>query len=816
MKANILRTAILSLTIIAVHSATNAQIFLQEGFESGARPTGWTNEYVSGTELWRYRNGGFNPNDPNNTVPAGGTDIARNPSSAYSGTYNAFFQIQGNMNERTKLVTPPINLVEARKPELSFWLAQMTWTKATADWDVLRVYYKTAIDQSWVLLSEFMDPIEVWTKIRINLPEPTSTYYIAFEAQNRWGFGVCIDEVVVEEKDVIPRYVSQLNVSHPVLSFVPTGSNNVPILRLDVNITGNSGTPILEEINLKSLNTSDNDIKDNGVKLYYTSGQTLNLSTPIGTPASFSSGIAQLSNLNMELPSGMSYIWVTYDVKEEATHGNFLDAMFEAESILLNDTLYPITSQSPSGRRTINKTVYFQDFEGTHNWSLIPEFQVDIPDGTKGGTPGNPNVSYAYSGTKILGTDLTGLGSNPGNYEPNLTLASAYTATSPPINLFFYKNIKLQFQRHLNVDWQDKAAIEASRDAGSSWTNIWENTNLITENMWSPQNYSMPTSLERTSDFKLKYRLGPTSPSGNYSGWNIDDVIVTAEFIAKDAGITEWISPTSGCGHTATENVVIRVANLGGEDITTPFPVSYSLNGGATWVTATVTDPIPVGESIVFTFPNTINLTVPGLRSSVRARTQLPGDQATGNNQLSTSFYVVPTYTLPFTVNFETNDGYWRAFGANLWQHGSPSGDNIKFASSGLNVWATGLSTKYESVFLGAEQTIFSDGFETDLGWTFTPEFERGNSDWPKYSYEGSYFIGTDISGDGDNIYYYENGITPATSNNATSPPINLSGYSEISVEFRRNLSILENDHATFEFSPDNEIGRASCRERVS
>ncbi len=806
MKAIILRTAILTVTVIAVYSVSNAQIFLQEGFESGARPTGWTNEYVSGTELWRYRNGGFNPNDPNNTVPAGDTDIARNPSSAYSGTYNAFFQIQGTNQERTMLVTPPINLEDARKPELSFWLAQMTWTKATSDWDVLRVYYKTAIDKSWVLLSEFLDPVEEWTKIRINLPEPSSTYYIAFEAHNKWGFGVCIDDVIVEEKDVIPRYVSQLSVSHPVLSFVPSGSNNTPILRLDVNITGNTGSPILEEINLKSLNTSDNDIKENGVKLYYTSGQTLNLSTPIGTPASFSSGIAQLSGLNMELPSGMSYIWVTYDVKEEATHGNFLDAMFEAESILLNDTLYPAASQSPSGRRTINKTVYFQDFEGTHNWTLIPEFQVDVPDGTKGGSPGNPNVSNAYSGTKILGTDLTGLGANPGNYEPNLTLASAYTAISPPIDLFFYKNIKLQFQRHLNVDWQDKAAIEASRDAGSNWTNIWENTNLITENMWSTQNYNMPISLERTPDFKLKYRLGPTSPSGNYSGWNIDDVIVTAEFIAKDASITEWISPTSGCGHTATENVIVRVANLGGEDITTEFPVGYSLNGGATWVTANVTEPIPVGESIEFTFPNTINLTSPGLRSSVRARTQLPGDQATGNNLLSTSFYVVPTYTMPFTVNFETNDGYWRTFGANLWQYGSPSGDSIKFASSGMNAWATGLNSYYGSIFLGTEQTIFSDGFETDLGWTFTPEFERGNTEWPKYSYEGSYFIGTDLSGDGVNPYYYENGITPASSSKAVSPAIDVSGYSEISVEFRRNLSILENDHATFEFSPDNGV----------
>ena len=41
------------------------QIYLTEGFELGARPEGWTEEYTYGMEPWRYRNGVHRPNDNN-------------------------------------------------------------------------------------------------------------------------------------------------------------------------------------------------------------------------------------------------------------------------------------------------------------------------------------------------------------------------------------------------------------------------------------------------------------------------------------------------------------------------------------------------------------------------------------------------------------------------------------------------------------------------------------------------------------------------------------------------------------------------------
>jgi len=110
-------------------SITKAQVFLNEGFENGTKPAGWTEEYVSGTEPWRYRNGGHSPDDPNWKLPADTLDIRRNPPSAHSGTYNAIFFKQSTNQERTKLITKPLNLEGTIQPELSFWLCQIPWNK---------------------------------------------------------------------------------------------------------------------------------------------------------------------------------------------------------------------------------------------------------------------------------------------------------------------------------------------------------------------------------------------------------------------------------------------------------------------------------------------------------------------------------------------------------------------------------------------------------------------------------------------------------------------------------------------------------------
>lgn len=799
------RVFILSIIVFPVFPGIS-QVHLAEGFESGTKPEGWTEEYISGTEPWRFRNGGHSPNDNNWLVPAAQKDITRNPPASYEGTYNAIFFKQGDDNERTMLVTPALNLLGGADPELSFWLCQIPWTfEGSAGWDVLRVYYKVSETSPWILLHEYIDPLYVWTQQTLSLPDPSSTYYIGFEGHTRWGYGTCLDKITIESKGLKPYWIRDIEFQQLFPKSVPSGSANVPLMRIDFTLLGNSGNAILESIRFKSLNTSDGDINPNGVRLYSTTSQKFSTGHPVGNASSFVSGIAEFSGLTYSLPPGQSYLWLTCDINPNASYGNVLDVSVAPGYILVNDTLYPSVEKSPEGFRTIHRTQYFQNFEAAHDWSLTGEFEVSAPSGG-GGSPGNPDPVSAFSGSKILGTDLTGLGAHPYNYENDLGESASYLATSPELNLLYYKNLNLFFQRHHNIEVWDNSSIQVSADNGASWNTVWRNTSYINDFQWMEQQVPIPEDFWRSGGLRMRFKLGPTDVENSYSGWNIDDIYLTGEFISKDVGVSEWISPLSGPGHTSADQVTVRITNYGGADITDPFPVAYSFDGGLSWNSGNVDMNIPVGGSVQYTFLSTADLSSPGPRSAM-AKTILPGDQYTGNDVLSLPIYIVPTFKPPYSENFESNDGFWRKGGNEIWEYGVPSGNIINSASSGTKIWATGLGNTYEDLITRKNKIIFEDDFESDLGWTYSGEFERNIPDYeylPYFANSGYYCIGTDLSGKGATPYKYERAIPPGSAYTASSPAFDVRNYSNLTVSFNSWLTIQAGDSLKFEVSTDN------------
>lgn len=801
------------ITLIISFSQTGlySQVFLDEDFEDGSRPGGWTEEYVVGAVDWRYRNGGYNPSDPNldNPItPNGEVDIARNPPAAFEGNYNAFFFNQGDDNERTKLITPVINMLGAAAAELSFYLCQVPWTfEGSTGWDILRVYYKASDSDPWTLLEEYLDPVYDWEEQKVNLPNPSETYYVAFEGHTRWGFGSCIDNVLIQETGSLQLYVADIESEHPFSLEVPSGTPDVPILRTDLKVYGNSGSLTLEQITFTALNSSDLDLSPGGIKLYSTSSQIFNTDNLVGSPTSLSGGLASFNALNHNLTPGHNYFWLTYDVELDATHRNTLDAMIQANHIVTSNGSFPSSGQSPEGDRTIFHTRYHDDFEGSPIWTLTGEFQVGTPDGN-GGSPGNPNPVGAHSGSFSLGTDLTGLGANPYNYEPDLSTSTAYTATTENINLLYYKDLNLFFWRYLNIEVWDQASIDISTDNGATWNPIWESNAYINDFMWNQHMEAIPSQYWRSEQARLRFRLGPTDAINNYSGWNIDDVYLTGEFISKDVGVAEWIYPQSGSGHTASDSVTVHIRNYGGAAITDPVPVAYSFDGGSTWTVNQMDTDIPVDGWVEFTFPTRTDLSEPGLRPSVIARTLLPGDQYSENDQITTEIYIVPTYITPYEEDFEVNDGFWRSSETGLWEYGTPAGGTIDGAGSGTQSWITGLSSTYGDMISDANQLIFEDGFESDLGWSFTGEFERAMPDGvhlPWYASYGYYCAGIDLDepGQGSNSHQYENGITPGTAYSATSPPLDVADYSNLELSFTSWITIQSGDYMRLEVSPD-------------
>lgn len=785
--------------MLLLSMGVNAQVYFTEGFENGSKPTGWSEVYVSGTEPWRYRNGGHSPNDNNWLIPAYEEDITRNPPSAHSGTYNAIFFKQSTNNERTKLVTKPIDLSQGIQPELSFWLCQVPWSfSGTTNWDILRVYYKTSFGGDWTLLAEYLDPLEEWVQYKINLPNPSATYYIAFEGQTRWGFGTCIDDISIEERGVQARYVSELTVSQADYTFVPSGSDNEPILRLGFKVFGNSGTATLSTIVVKSANTNDTDIATDGVKLYATPTMLFNTENQLDGNVNFSNGYATFSNLNLNLPNGQSYIWLTYDVKSNATHGNLLDAILEAKSIQVGDSLYPKLQESPTGNRVIYETIYRENFDGTHGWTLTGEFEIDSARGKGGEYIGYPDPSSAYSGGKVLGTDLTGLGITPGDYENNIAESNAYRATSPAINALFFKDIKSSYRRYLNIEVWDRATVDVSKNNGSTWSNIWYNNNYYTDTLWNKTSHDVPSALSRSNQLKFRFKLGPTDATTTYSGWNVDDFTVTGDYITKDVGVVEWVYPQSGCGNSATDSVIVKVTNLGAETSPSSIPVQYSFNNGTSWVTNFINQSIAPGDTIEFTFPTKVDLTSPGIKY-VKARTKLTGDEDASNDGISGQVYIVPTYQLPYAETFESNDGYWRSFGTSLWQWGLSAKPSI---NGGTKLWITSSTQNYGDALLGDADTLFFDNFEANNGWALNGEFELATpvflSDTiPYYTYSGMKCLGTDLTRKGTIKGMYESNATWS----ATLSNIDVSGYTNLKMSFLRWFKFAEGDTAKVQVS---------------
>ena len=175
-----------------------------EGFEhAGVLPTCWTQENVSGTNPWEMKTAGTNSH----------------PAAAHTGTYLARCRtLTVNAGYITRFVSPPINLSPIQNPVLQFWHTQEYW----AGQDELRVYYKTSTSGSWNLLATYTASIASWTQETIVLPNPTATYYLAFEGKVNAGYGICIDDVSILQST---PFVSTTAVTSVTTSTASSGGN---------------------------------------------------------------------------------------------------------------------------------------------------------------------------------------------------------------------------------------------------------------------------------------------------------------------------------------------------------------------------------------------------------------------------------------------------------------------------------------------------------------------------------------------------------------------------------------------------------------
>lgn len=165
--------------LFAFITTLKAQV-LTESFENATfPPTNWTQEHVTNTTNWQQV-----------TTNGNGSITAK------KGSKMAEFR-KNKKNHKTKLITPKLDINALTNPELVFYMANVEWA---GDIDALKVFYKASAAGSWVEIGAYTAANTSWKEIRLDLPNKSNNYYIAFEGESNYGRGLNIDDIVINEK----------------------------------------------------------------------------------------------------------------------------------------------------------------------------------------------------------------------------------------------------------------------------------------------------------------------------------------------------------------------------------------------------------------------------------------------------------------------------------------------------------------------------------------------------------------------------------------------------------------------------------------
>ena len=738
------------LTGLSMNSRAQTTLYLYQNFDSvflnGMLPNGWTQEFVfpsSDTINWKFQDGGFT-NDPSDVT-------TRNPYPAKTGLRNALFAYE-NYNYVTRLITPKLDLSYASHPKLIFYHAQQAWNKGdgiidndelridvkkcnTCEWDTIMIYDQpTTLEQGWVLRT-------------IQLPDSefSSDFYIAFEGKANFGWGVCLDSVVVIDTVKVLRKLESVQILKVSKNPVPQQSVNQPILRIDFYVSGNDSTVTLNSLSAVYTG-SPNTIDPNSIKLYQTSDTVFDVANLLGT-ATFLSDTASFNNLNFQLPSGISSVWITMNINNSAIPGSIVNAEILSNSINVQGSTYPSVVQNPPGFRTVITSIFYDNFDGSvttpwncsigNGWSIGPPHALTVAN-----MIGYPHPAQAYSGTNVLGTNL-----NSAIYPQGIP-DHGWQAISPPgiISARYYKNTILSYEQYLDIDATDNVYLDYSTDSGSTWIQLWHNPSLYVENTWNPVQFNTRNSFDRQNDLMLRYSLGQTASTGwRLSGWCVDDVFITGEYVPYDLALTKILAPLSACGMSDNEHVTIQIKNTGPNPVNQKVPIKCTLNGILSIVdSVNIFNFIPNEDTTLYLSVK-FDLSHPGYYS-LKCQLLYSKDSDNRNDTLSETIYSIPVYNLPHTDAFESNQSYWSS-GAlydtmsggyfDSWQLEPPDGALIYYPPpGGKYVWWTNRS----------------DGGGAEYSYVESPCYNFSGVINPVFTFK--YFCFTDTFIDGSAIYY--------------------------------------------------------------
>jgi hypothetical protein len=179
----------------------------------------------------------------------------------------------------------------------------------------------------------------------------------------------------------------------------------------------------------------------------------------------------------------------------------------------------------PSNLATVSITVggtlpiYSFPMDTDPGWTSEGSWEFGVPQGI------DFDPTSGYTGQNVYGYNLAGA------YEPGLP---ATFLTTTALDCSGVSNTQLEFQRWLGVEDSlfDQARIQISNN-GSTWDDVWVHSGgNINDLSWTLQSYDISAAADDQATVYLRWSMGPTDGSAQFSGWNIDDVNILGNRVA--------------------------------------------------------------------------------------------------------------------------------------------------------------------------------------------------------------------------------------------------------------------------------------------
>ena len=486
--------------------------------------------------------------------------------------------------------------------------------------------------------------------------------------------GTCIASV---DNQTSNPSLNNINVSAGQNYFIIVSSANVPFLggtnvSFDIKITRIVDYDL--EVTSISLPNSSCSLGDEQISCVIKNNGTSNVTSPFNISFSVNGETPVVETCSSPINSDSEITYTFTNLVSFTNTGEYnieVTIDFPLDENVNNNSLSATTYYLP----TYTSFPFTEDFEAGAGFWSTGGTSSSWAYGNPSASPEDLVINSAASGQFCWITNLNG---NANTNENSYIESPCYDLSAlllPCLEVNYWGDFAI---------YGNSASIIASADNGATWDTI---ANLNASENWETLIIALPNLVNETN---VKFRVTFKSSFLVANGLAIDDFTIK-ESVLKDVGVSNIISPNTGCGLSDIETVIIEVTNHGiqAQD---NIPVNYSIDGGVTWLASDEIIPSIVSEGTVqHTFTITGDFSEIG-EYEIIAKTNLTGDEVADNDSFTKTVYKQNTIVVTdtYSESFETGNAGWLAYGTNSsLELAQPNGTIINQAGDGEYAWVT-------------------------------------------------------------------------------------------------------------------------------